>query len=379
MTHISQPVGTADSIEQAAAALSDKKSSGSRFSLLHELASTHADGAGISFFEALVASLLVSALDCNELALLSRTSRILYKVVIVHLLALRAAAEDALREAFGVSSQQLTLATTATAKLSSASPSQLHLLGRLLHRGSLFRHLSVIELAPTDRDAGAMLPLAPFRDASTSRLCLCGTGLSARHMLLLAPTIASLPMVRTLWLSNNRIDDAGVSAFAAALAKAHTLQLEQLHLSWNQIGDAGMCSLVDSLVKSPIRNLSYLNLARNEIGDAGLGAFAAAWRCEQLRNLAVLQLADNLISDAGMVALGKRLMATPLTSLRKVDVSWNRIGSHGVRALADLVKAASPDLLSFMLCFQGNKFSAASEKLLKKASRACQPRLVLYT
>ena len=80
--------------------------------------------------------------------------------------------------------------------------------------------------------------------------------------------------VQTLWLSDNKISDAGLTALAKAVESRALPQLKELYLNYNQIGDVGMQALAGAVSKGALPQLETLSLSSNKIGDSGLSAFA---------------------------------------------------------------------------------------------------------
>ena len=105
--------------------------------------------------------------------------------------------------------------------------------------------------------------------------------------------------MQELELGDNKISDAGLTAFAKAVESGALAALETLDLSVNAIGDAGMSALAKAITPGP----------------NGKGA---------LDNLNVLRLNGNRISDAGLSALAKAITPGPSGkgALDKLEVSW---------------------------------------------------------
>ena len=84
-----------------------------------------------------------------------------------------------------------------------------------------------------------------------------------------------------LYLSRNKIGDAGLTALAKAVESGALASLETLSLNNNGIGDEGMSALAKAITpdkdgKGALAQLTRLDLAGNGIGDAGLTALAEA-------------------------------------------------------------------------------------------------------
>ena len=136
-----------------------------------------------------------------------------------------------------------------------------------------------------------------------------------------------------LWLSNNKIGDAGLTAFAKAVESGALASLEKLVLNDNGIGDEGMSALAKAITpdkdgKGALASLEDLRLQRNQIGDDGLKALADACASGALAQLTRLELDRNRIGDAGLTALAEAIKPTADNAsgaLDKLTVCWRAI------------------------------------------------------
>ena len=97
-----------------------------------------------------------------------------------------------------------------------------------------------------------------------------------------------------MWLTNNRIDDSGMEAIAAAVASGALDALEMLSLWGNRIGDAGMTAFAGAVGSAgALAQLTSLNLESNNIGDGGVQAFASVIANRALASLAKLVVFRN--------------------------------------------------------------------------------------
>ena len=69
---------------------------------------------------------------------------------------------------------------------------------------------------------------------------------------LLPLNICFMCHVQELWLIDNNIGDAGLTAFAKAVESGALPQLEKLYLDQNQIGDVGMQALTGAVSKGAL-------------------------------------------------------------------------------------------------------------------------------
>ena len=85
-----------------------------------------------------------------------------------------------------------------------------------------------------------------------------------------------------LYLYENKIRDAGLTALAEAVESGALAQLTRLDLDRNRIGDAGLTALAEAIkptadnASGALANLTILGLGENKIGDIGLEALAKA-------------------------------------------------------------------------------------------------------
>lgn len=129
----------------------------------------------------------------------------------------------------------------------------------------------------------------------------------------------------TLWLYNNKISNAGASAFAECLKNNTALQF--LSLKCNSITDDGAIALASGL-KSSINCLQTILLNGNKIGDEGAIALAEALgtnrRCKKLN------LGNNQFGDDGAAAFSECLQTN--TGLQLLCLNSNQIGDEGAFA-----------------------------------------------
>ncbi len=77
--------------------------------------------------------------------------------------------------------------------------------------------------------------------------------------------------MKKLFMSNNNLQDFGVSYLAKVLSLHHLVQLRAVTLYNNNIGDYGAQCIADALYDSP--HLETLNLQMNFIKDLGVSYF----------------------------------------------------------------------------------------------------------
>ena len=84
----------------------------------------------------------------------------------------------------------------------------------------------------------------------------------------------SLPSLKLLNLSSNRVGDLGAKALANAMASGAMPSLGLLYLGSNRIGDASLCALASASASAS--GLEQLYLEHNQIGCTGVTALADA-------------------------------------------------------------------------------------------------------
>ena len=129
--------------------------------------------------------------------------------------------------------------------------------------------------------------------------------------------------LKLMYLSDNRIGNEGMKAFAAAAAMGSMRCLNILLLARNQISDEGIKAFADTI--GSLGALEVLSLGGNKIGDAGMAEFSHAISSRSLGALTHLNLLQgNQISDAGVKDLSRAISSGSLVSLRElgVDSFW---------------------------------------------------------
>ena len=93
-----------------------------------------------------------------------------------------------------------------------------------------------------------------------------------------------------------------MKAFASAIASEALPRLEKLFLYQNQIGDAGMSAFAGAIGASgALGNLKDLYLFNNQIGDAGMIAFADA----------IKPTTENPMGAMGLLTVSPSLLPPP--------------------------------------------------------------------
>ena len=167
--------------------------------------------------------------------------------------------------------------------------------------------------------------------------------------------------VTTLYLRDNQITDAGVVILCQAL-QTPTCKVTRLHLSGNQITNAGVASLCQAL-QTPTCKVTTLDLSGNQTIDAGVVSLCQALQtptCE----VTTLVLNENQITDAGVVSLYQALQ-TPTCKVTKLDLSINQITDAGVFSLCQALQ--TPTCKVTTLYLRDNQITDAGVVILCQA------------
>ena len=136
--------------------------------------------------------------------------------------------------------------------------------------------------------------------------------------------------ITSIDMSSTRIGAEGAERLAAVLRRCPCPSLVHLDLSDNIIEDEGVSRLASRLEQCP--SLAHLNLCANWIGDDGMEGLAGVLhRCA---SLAHLDLSRNSIEDAGVARLAMQLQYGVCPSLAHLHLSSNGIGADGAGRLA---------------------------------------------
>ena len=144
----------------------------------------------------------------------------------------------------------------------------------------------------------------------------------------------ALPAMTSFTFGKMRMDDAGASAFAAALGRGAMLRLKTLYLEYNDIGNAGLLALAPALRRLPA--LEELAFSRNPLGDEGLAALlvppppagAPPQPTGGLAKLEKLDLSHTQIAEAGCAALVAAFDSGALPALKALSLLGYRSRSR---------------------------------------------------
>ena len=150
-------------------------------------------------------------------------------------------------------------------------------------------------------------------------------------------------------VSNNGFADVSNNGFAAiARALGNLSQLEELSLHQHRNAGLNWCSTLGNLLESGVWKLKTLQLSSNGIDDAGVVAFAHGLRSIG-SSLKELDLRWNSIGNEGLSALAAALVNC--TSLETLDLSYNdfSLSTAGLGSLSDWLQTAALNLIELCL------------------------------
>eukprot|EP00913_Durusdinium_trenchii_P025810 g24224.t1 len=155
--------------------------------------------------------------------------------------------------------------------------------------------------------------------------------LNAAHVaksqqLALATALATRPALQKVGIGSVQLSPDAVQVLAAAP------WLRTLWLNDCGLGDAGAGAVANALVQHP--TLREVQLQINGIGDRGATALASALESNDV--LEELRLDFNKIRSRGAVALAEALRSND--TLRRLEIRFNPIGAQGVRALRSVAE-----------------------------------------
>ena len=187
----------------------------------------------------------------------------------------------------------------------------------------------------------------PFNIYKGDTVKLANRHLEEKHLNIFADACEHniLYECRFLDLSGNQISTNGIKNLAGKI-KALPI-LETLKLSNNNIQDAGCSALAEAIDMGAMVNVAELNLGMNQISDDGVAALARAITPDNQGGMALahcntLTLTLNRIGDRGVEALCSALGRGALPVLKKLNISLNPVGLEGSRKAQNVILDRTP-------------------------------------
>ncbi|KAH3760195.1 leucinerich repeat kinase [Pelomyxa schiedti] len=150
------------------------------------------------------------------------------------------------------------------------------------------------------------------------------------NVMAICDAISSLPTLHGLDLSNNNINDTGLSAIAEVLKRNNSLKI--LHVAGNEFTKPSVEVLADAMAHNV--SITALNLAFNKMDSEA--AQAVATLISVNKTVQVLDISRNFFGDTGIVKISDALKYN--TSLKTLELSYNQFASAGAIALADAIR-----------------------------------------
>ena len=198
-------------------------------------------------------------------------------------------------------------------------------------------------------------------------LSLCSCSMADECVVTIAESLPSTNVTK-LFLSSNKITDAGVASLSQALQTA-ACQVTTLNLNESQITDAGVASLSQALQTAACQ-VTTLDLSENQITDAGVASLCQALQTAACQ-VTTLDLSKNQITDAGVASL-RLALQTAACQVTRLDLNESQITDAGVASLSQALQTAACQVTRLDL--NENQITDAGVASLSQAlqTAACQ-------
>ncbi|XP_070757881.1 NLR family CARD domain-containing protein 3-like [Enoplosus armatus] len=192
------------------------------------------------------------------------------------------------------------------------------------------KDLDVFDLKKYSASEEALLRLLPVVEDCNKAL-LSGCNLSQRSCEVLSSVLSSKSSsVRELDLSNNDLQDSGMTLLSAGLESPHCT-VEILRLSGCKLSERS-CEALSSVLSSQSFSLRELDLSNNDLQDVGVKLLSTGLDSPHCR-LDILRLSGCKLSERSCKALSS-VLSSQSSSLRELDLSNNNMQDPGVRLLS---------------------------------------------
>ncbi|EWS74187.1 kinase domain protein (macronuclear) [Tetrahymena thermophila SB210] len=126
-------------------------------------------------------------------------------------------------------------------------------------------------------------------------------------------------------LSQNKIDDEGVSNLGFTLKNCSKLSNLDLNLAENNFGKQGVSHLITYLSSNTSLTTLKLNLQQNKLDDEAVSGIGSSFiKSSKIRNL-TLELMENEIDKQGVKELGSAFQSWDNIQIITIDISYNKL------------------------------------------------------
>ncbi|XP_057177480.1 protein NLRC3-like isoform X2 [Triplophysa rosa] len=167
---------------------------------------------------------------------------------------------------------------------------------------------------------------------NSKRALLNDCNLTEKGCLTLAKVLESDTSLQELNIDNNNLQDSGVESLCTGLVKTKKSKLEILRLSSCNVKEKS-CSALASVLGSDSSGLRDLDLSNNLLQDSGVTLLSAG--LQENSTLEILKLSKCSITEGGYKSLASALESNP-SHLKELDLTGNDPGESGVKLLTDV-------------------------------------------
>lgn len=173
--------------------------------------------------------------------------------------------------------------------------------------------------------------------------------------------------LKSLYLHRNKIGDEGFAAIVKAIPSVPSLEV--LMVSQNKLTDDSMKAFAALAGTQGGAGIKQISLQRNKIGDNGMRHFAKAIAAGALPNLEWFFMSENDIGDEGVIAFAEAIQGGACPKLARVALQGNHFGDPAMKALARALAGGAMDEQGEYLYVQENKFTEDGRTAVVEALR----------